>query len=241
MNFTKMKKLSVIIPAYNEENRITEALLDVDTVLSKQSFEYEILVINDGSKDNTVSVVSALQKDIKNLVLIDNDLNHGKGWAIKEGMHIATGDIRLFMDADNSTRIEEIFKMLPYIDQGFDVVIGSRYIQGSHIVIKQPWGRVFFGKIFRIISHILIPVGVNDLVCGFKIFTEKSASIIFPKQTIFGWAFDIEILMLARKNNLKIKEIPVTWRDRRDSDVKVSGMMQTFIEMIQIRFNLWFD
>jgi glycosyltransferase involved in cell wall biosynthesis len=231
----KKNTLSIIIPAYNEEQRITETLLDIDHKMSGQTFGYEILIVNDGSTDNTVSVVEKLQKQIPKLFIINNSENRGKGFAIKQGMLKAIGDFRLFMDADNSTKIDEVFKMLPYFNQGFDVVIGSRYIDGSEIVIKQPLKRIFFGRIFRIITHMLIPLGVTDLVCGFKIFTAKSAETIFPKQTIFRWSFDVEILTIAKKNGFKIKELPVRWKDNAKSRVNFSGMLKSFLEIIQIK------
>ncbi|MFA5889110.1 MAG: dolichyl-phosphate beta-glucosyltransferase [Candidatus Paceibacterota bacterium] len=235
----RAKKLSIIIPAYNEEHRITETLFDIHNTMQGQLFDYEILVVNDGSRDNTADVVEALQKQISKLYLINNSENHGKGWVIKQGMFRAVGNYRLFMDADNSTRVQEITKMLPYLQQGFDVVIGSRYIKESDIVIKQPWVRSFPGKIFRIITHILIPTGVTDLTCGFKIFSEKAVNVIFPQQTIFRWSFDVELLFLAKRNKLKIKEIPVIWMDNNKSRVKFRDMVRSFFEIIQIRLRVW--
>jgi glycosyltransferase involved in cell wall biosynthesis len=231
-----MKKLSVIIPAYNEGKRITSTLLDIHNVLSKQSFDYEILVVNDGSRDDTVSVVKSLDQRVSKLFLSDNDKNHGKGWAVNQGMLKATGDIRLFMDADNSTKIEEIFKMLPYFENGFDVVIGSRRIVGSQVVVQQPFFRTFLGWVFRTIVHALIPTGVVDLECGFKLFTEKAVKIIFPKQTVFGWIFDVEILSIARKNKLKVKEVPIIWRDDNESHMNFSAMAKSLLDIIRIKF-----
>lgn len=227
-------KLSVIIPAYNEEYRIVETLENVHLTLSNQPFDYEIIVVNDGSTDNTVAIVEELKRYIPKLSILSSDVNKGKGWAIKHGMFCATGDACLFMDADNSTKVEEVLKMFPYLEQGFDVVIGSRYIKGSDIVIKQPILRSFPGKIYRMITHLLIPVGAVDLVCGFKLFSRNAVNVIFPKQTIFRWSFDVELLMLAKKNGLKIKEVPVIWRDNTKSRVKFSGMVKSFFEIVQI-------
>lgn len=235
-----MKKLSVIIPAYNEGRRIPNTLRDIEKTLSNKQFDYEILVISDGSKDDTAEVVENLIKQMPKLFLIKNQENHGKGWVTKQGMLKASGDICLFMDADNSTRVEEVFKMLPFFDEGFDIVIGSRRIQGSNIAAKQPMLRDFLGWVFRTIVHILVPVSVTDSQCGFKVFTNKAVRIIFPKQTIFRWAFDVEILALARKNKLKIKEAPVTWVNDAESHVKFSGMVKMLLEIMQIRLNLWF-
>ena len=234
-----MKKLSVIVPSYNEENRIEKTLYAISQFLQKQTYSYEILVINDGSKDNTAKVVNSISLRVPNLRLIDNKDNHGKGWVTKQGMLAASGDIRLFMDADNSTKVDEIQKMVAFFDQGFDAVVGSRRIEGSNIAVKQSAFRDFLGGIFRLIVHILVPVGVTDSQCGFKAFSETAAKQIFSKQTIFRWAFDVEILALARKFGYKIKEVPVTWIDDSESHVKFSGMVRMLLEILEIRINLW--
>lgn len=234
-----MQKLSVIIPAYNEAHRIEKTLLSVNKFLKKQPFESEILVISDGSSDETVSVVNALKKQIRNLSVIANQENRGKGWVTRQGMLTATGDVRVFMDADNSTKIEEIQKFLPLFEQGFDVVIGSRRIQGAIIAIHQGLVRDFLGGVFRLIVHTLVPLGIKDSQCGFKAFSARAVQKIFPRQTIFRWAFDVEILALARLFNLKIKEVPITWMNDQQSHVKFSGMVRMLFEIFKIRWNLW--
>ncbi len=234
-----MKKLSVIVPSYNEEHRISRTLKSIDKFLSAQQFDSEIIVVSDGSRDNTAGVVNGLKQNVKNLVLIDNKENHGKGWVTRQGLMKASGDIRLFMDADNSTTVDQVLKMLPHFGQGFDVVIGSRRIEGSDIAIKQPWVRDFLGWAFRTIVHTLVPLGVADSQCGFKAFSAKAVEAIFPKQTIFRWAFDVEILALAKRGSLKIKEVPVTWINDAESHVKLSGMIKMLLEVLTIRWNLW--
>ena len=234
-----MKKLSVVIPAFNEEHRIEKTLLAVSEFLKKQSFEYEILVVNDGSKDGTSTVVKKLEAIIPKLKLIDNRENHGKGWVTKQGMLAATGDVRLFMDADDSTKVDEVANFLPYFDQGFDLVIGSRRIKGSKIAAKQSPIRDFLGGVFRFIVHTLVPVGVTDSQCGFKAFSAKASEAIFSRQTIYRWAFDVEILALAKKLGFKIKEQPITWVDDAESHVKFSGMVNMLLEVIEVRLNLW--
>ncbi len=234
-----MKKLSVVIPAYNEASRISHTLISVNEYLSAQSYESEIVVVNDGSKDNTAEVVKQLQPQIPRIRLLDNQENHGKGWVVKQGMLEASGDVRVFMDADNSTKIDEIGNFLPYFDQGFDAVVGSRRIAGSHVAKDQKMIREFLGWCFRTIVHILVPVGVTDTQCGFKAFTAKSAQAIFPKQTIYRWAFDVEILALARRSRCKIQELPITWVNDEASHVKFSGMVNMLLEVIQVRLNLW--
>lgn len=234
-----MNKLSVVIPAYNEEQRIAQTLHEVSRFLRNQAFDYEILVVNDGSKDGTANVVNGLAAELKNLKLIDNKENHGKGYVTKQGMLAATGDIRLFMDADNSTKVDEIIKMLPYFEKGYDLVIGSRRIVGANIAVHQPWFRDFLGGAFRFIVHTLVPIGVSDSQCGFKAFTAKAAQEIFPRQTIYRWAFDVEILALARRNKLTIKEVPITWVNDAESHVKISGMVNMLLEVVEVRLNLW--
>ena len=234
-----MQKLSVIIPAYNEEHRIEKTLLAVSDFLKKQTHQYEILAVNDGSKDQTALIVQKLAASIPNLKLLNNPENHGKGWATKQGMLKASGDIRLFMDADNSTKIEEVEKMLPLFDHGCDIVIGSRRIKGSVIAVRQPWIRDFEGGIFRFIVHSLVPLGVTDSQCGFKAFSARAAEAIFSKQIIYRWAFDVELLALARKYKFKIREVPVTWVNDAESHVKLSGKVNMLLEVLEIRKNLW--
>jgi len=235
-----MKKLSIVVPAYNESKRIGKTLVAMHNFLIKQAFEYEILVVDDGSKDNTVETVNALKSQVKNLSVIDNTENHGKGWVVKQGMLKATGDIRLFMDADNSTTVDQVLNMLPFFEQGFDVTIGSRRVEGSQIETKQSLIRDFLGGVFRFIVHTLVPVGVTDSQCGFKAFTAKAAQDVFSKQTIYRWAFDVEILALAKKQGYKIKEVPVVWVNDAESHVKFGGMVKMLFEIIEIRLNLWF-
>ncbi len=234
-----MQKLSVVIPAYNEAERIVGTLKSVNEFLSHQPYDSEIVVVNDGSHDNTSEVVSALSAQLPRMRFIDNKHNQGKGGVVKQGMLAAMGDVRVFMDADNSTKIDEITKFIPYFDQGFDIVVGSRRIKGSNIAVHQPWIRDFLGGVFRFIVHTLVPVGVTDTQCGFKAFTEQATMKIFPKQTIYRWAFDVEILALARRAKLKIQEVPITWINDDQSHVKFSGMVKMLLEVLQTRINLW--
>lgn len=231
--------LSVIIPAYNEERRVAKTLLDIDEYLKKQSYDYEILVVNDGSKDRTAEVVKEEAARMANLHLIDNQENHGKGWVVQQGMLKAQGQVRLFMDADNSTTVDQIANFLPFFEQGYDIVIGSRRIKGAVIAAKQPWIRDFLGGIFRLVVHFIVPVGVTDSQAGFKAFTAKATEAIFPQQTIARWAFDVEILAIARRMGFKVKEAPIVWVNDTESHVKLSGMMRMLLEVLQVRKNLW--
>ena len=231
--------LSVIIPAYNEEKRIAKTLLAVDGFLRRQTYEYEIIVVDDGSKDKTAEVVETLKNQVQNLKLIDEKVNHGKGWAVRRGMLEARGQYRMFMDADNSTTIDQVINFLPYFNESYDVVIGSRRIKGAVIAVKQSWVRDFLGGIFRLIVHRLVPLGVTDSQAGFKIFSQKAAEVIFKKQTIFRWAFDVEVLAIARLLGFRIKEVPIYWVNDLESHVKLSGMIKMLWEVWQVRLNLW--
>ena len=232
--------LSVIIPAYNEAKRLLNTLVAADEYLRRQSYEYEILVGNDGSKDNTADVVRKAEAFIKNLRLIDERENHGKGYVVRKGMLEAKGDYRLFTDADNSTSLDQIEKMWPEFEKGFDVVIGSRDIKGAELPVPQSWLRMRLGDIFNIIVQITSGLwGMWDTQCGFKGFTKKAAEELFSRATIERWAFDVEILVLARKLRFRIQEIPVRWVNDPNSKVKLSGMVKMLFEVLKIRLNLW--
>jgi len=230
--------LSVIIPAYNEEKRLPKTLEEIDKYLSRQDYSYEIIVVNDGSKDRTAEI--ARRSDIRNLRLIDNQVNHGKGYVVRQGMLEARGEYRLFTDADNSTSIDQVEKMWPYFKEGYRVVIGSRDIKGAVITVPQNWLRRRLGDIFNLIVQIVSGLfGIWDTQCGFKGFSRKAVEDIFPKLTINRWAFDVEILVLAKRMGYRIKEIPVVWINSPDSKVKLSGMIKMLLEVVKIRLNTW--
>ncbi|MCX6738175.1 MAG: glycosyltransferase family 2 protein, partial [Candidatus Parcubacteria bacterium] len=203
-------KLSVIFPAYNEENRIPKTIRLASEYLKRQSYDYEILVVNDGSKDRTAEIIRNMESEIPKLRLIDNEKNKGKGGVVKQGMLEARGEYRLFSDSDNSTSIDQVEKMWPFFEKGFDVVIGSRDIKGAILNPPQPWIRkVIFGDSFKYIRMFIIGLwNIQDTQCGFKCFTNKAAEDIFSKAKIDGFVFDVECLMLAKRLGYKIKEIP---------------------------------
>ena len=230
--------LSIIIPAYNETKRLPLTLMDIEKRLSDFDFSYEILVVDDGSKDATEEVVKRFSHLIKNLRLIDNKENHGKGWVVRQGMLEAKGEIRLFTDADNSTSIDQFNNMLPYLKQGYDVVIGSRDVKGAKLVPPQAWYKRLAGNIGNLLIQILLLPGMWDSQCGFKAFTEEAAEKIFPLMKIDRWAFDVEALSLAKKLGYKIKEMPVVWVNSLESKVKLSGYINFFSEVLKIKW--WF-
>jgi len=232
--------LSVIIPAYNEERRLPKTLEEIDKYLSKQSYDYEILVVNDGSKDRTIETVKNLTPTIKNLTVTGYEQNKGKGFAVRFGMLEAKGDYRLFTDADNSTSIDQIEKMWPEFEKGSDIVIGSRDVKGAVLNPPQSWIRqIILGEGFKLYRKIIIDLwGIEDTQCGFKCFTKKTAEDIFPKCKIDRFAFDPEILIAGKLSGYKIKEIPVYWKNDLESKVKFKSIIKMALDLIKIHWNL---
>jgi len=232
--------LSVIIPAYNEERRLPKTLEEIDKYLRGQSYDYEILVVNDGSKDRTVEVAKSLMLKIRNLKVTGYEKNQGKGYAVRFGMLEAKGEYRIFTDADNSTSIDQIEKIWPELEKGYDIVIGSRDVKGAILDPPQPWLRkVLLGEGFKLYRKIVLNLwGTEDTQCGFKCFTKLATENIFPRCRINRFAFDPEILIIAKKMGYKIKEIPVYWRNDPESKVKPKWIINMAVDLLKIRFNL---
>ena len=231
--------LSVIIPAYNEEKNIKSTIQSIHGYLYDKKIEHEIIVVTDGSKDMTVDIVNSLTAEIPNLVLLRFDINKGKGYSVKEGMLKATGDYRLFTDADNATSIDHIEKMMPFFGQGFSVVIGSIATKDSVVASgSEPVWRRLFGMMGNLFIQIMVVPGIKDTQRGFKMITAEAANKIFPKMTIERWGFDIEMLALARKFGYKIREVPIVWKNDPNSHVKLSAYFQVLMETVKIRWNL---
>lgn len=231
--------LSIIIPSYNEEKRLPKTLQSVGAYLKRQSWRYEVIVVSDGSQDRTAEVTRELMAQMPHLRVIDNKENHGKGYVVRQGMLEAKGKYRLFTDADNSTSIDQVEKMLPFFERGYEIVIGSRDVKGAVIATSQSRWRVLLGDIFNLIVQTISGLwGIWDTQCGFKGFSQKAVEDIFPRLTIDRWAFDVEILAAAKKLKYKIKEIPVVWINDPNSKVKLSGMVKMLSEVFQIRWNL---
>jgi dolichyl-phosphate beta-glucosyltransferase len=236
--------LSVVIPAYNEQDRITKTLLAVDQYLQKQDFGYEILVVSDGSKDKTAEVVENFKASIRNLELINNPANHGKGWVVRQGMLAAQGQVRLFMDADNATTIDHFDKMKPHFESGADVAIGSRDpkdAKGAKQAVPQSAFKRTLGNAGNILIQIFAVWGVWDTQCGFKAFSARAAQAIFSRCKIDRWGFDIEALALARRLKYKIAIVPVYWINDPNSRVNLRGYLMTFKELFQVWWWLVID
>lgn len=236
--------LSVIIPAYNEEKRISKTLLAMDQYLQPQPYDYEILVVSDGSKDKTVEIAENFKRQIKNLRVINNQENHGKGWVVRQGMLEAQGEIRLFTDADNSTSIDHFDRMKSYFEQGYEIVIGTRDAKdaiGAKQAVPQSFLKRQLGNAGNILIQIFAVWGTWDTQCGFKAFSAKAAKDIFSRAKIDRWGFDIEVLALARRLKYKIAIVPVYWINDPLSTVNWKGYLRTFKELFQVWWNLITD
>jgi dolichyl-phosphate beta-glucosyltransferase len=232
--------LSIIIPAYNEESRLISTLSRIDEYLREQSYSYELIVVSDGSRDGTARVALEWQPDGCPLEVIDRKENRGKGYSVREGAALAKGEYILFSDADLSTPIEEVEKFLPLLKSGADIVIGSRSLQDSRVEVHQPFYRVMMGRVFNGMVRLLAVRGIVDTQCGFKCFSRKAVEEIFSRCLIEGFAFDVEILFLARKLGLSIEEIPVRWINAEGSSVSpIRDSLAMFREICQVRLNDW--
>lgn len=226
--------LSVIIPAYNEEKRIGVTLDHIATYLSRQSYDWEIIVVNNGSTDNTATLVKNRQKEIPHLQLIESQ--KGKGYAVARGMLEANGEFRLYTDADNSTTIDHIELMLPYFKKGYSVVIGSLTEPGAKTISagKESLWRVPLAKLGNVWIQIFAVWGIKDTQRGFKMYTAKVAEDIYSRLTVLGWGVDIEVLAIALTRGYKIKEIPITWNNGSDTKVTPWTYIQCLLQTLQV-------
>lgn len=233
------KRLSVIIPAYNEERQIKVTLEAIYNYLSRQDYSWEAIVVSDGSFDKTVEMVSEFISNKPEFSLIANTLNHGKGFVVRQGMLQAQGDFRLFTDADNSTSIEQVEKFWFYLSEGYDIVIGSIEIPGAVINERAQWYRRFLGRYSKYLIRIVAGLWkIRDTQRGFKCFSAKSARDIFSRAKIDRFGFDIEVLALAKKMGYKIKEVPVVWNNPGNSTVHLSSYFQVLKDLFKIRWYL---
>ncbi len=204
--------LSIIIPAFNEENRLPLTLQKTIVFLNAQSYVSEIIVVNDGSKDKTKESAEAFLSQYINLHIINLTSNKGKGFAVKEGMLNARGKFRLFMDADYAVPIEFVTTFLSMIDHEYDIVIGSRGLRQSQIVQHQPFLREYFAKVFGLLQRVILGLPFIDTQCGFKLFTSSAAEKLFNMQTLTCAYFDAEILYIAHNIKMQIGEIGIRWK-----------------------------
>ncbi len=234
---TDLPMVSIVIPAFNESARITKSLAKIDEFLKKSSLPAEVIVVDDGSTDDTAEQVRSARP--KNLRLLLNGMNRGKGYSVRQGVLAAQGDYILFTDADLSAPIEEIEKLLDVaIRESADIVIGSRAVDRSYINKHQSRGREYGGIIFNLMVRSLLGLRLYDTQCGFKLFHCAKAKAVFEKQTTFGFGFDPEVLFLANRLGLRIREVPVHWSHSDGSKVKFwRHGVRMFGDLIRIRWN----
>jgi len=228
--------LSIVIPAHNEESRLPRTLGQVFAFLKKQSYLSEVIIVENGSSDRTLEIAHQFSQQYPSLVVIHEE-QRGKGNAVRRGMLAARGEYRFICDADLSMPIEETAKFIPPVLTDFDVAIGSREAPGA-VRYNEPAYRHWGGRAINFIIRLLILPGLNDTQCGFKCFHAKAAQDLFSQQTLNGWSFDIEILYLARRKKVRLREIPIHWYFDPDSKVSaVRDALRMIGDIFRIHFN----
>ncbi len=230
--------LSIVIPAYNESERLSPTLERVLTFICHHPWDAEVVVVNDGSRDQTAAVVRSYSQKSGGIVrLLENPGNRGKGFSVRNGVLHSNGDIVLFTDADLSAPIEEATKLIAALEGGADIAIGSRWARSELQTQRQSLSRQVLGRVFNALLRILLRLNFKDTQCGFKAFRRQAAKAIFPFQRIERWGFDPEILFLARKYGLRVAEVPVRWG--HDSRTRINPLMdglRMVAEMLRIRW-----
>ncbi len=228
--------LSIVIPLYNEEKRIIPTVQKTLNYLKEQNFDFELIFVDDGSKDKTIDVLRGYENG-ENIKIIKHQINRGKGASVKSGVLASKGEIVLFSDADLSTPIEELDKLIKEIEE-YDVVIGSRSIDENLLLKKQPIHRILIGKIAKLLIRLVLNINYKDTQCGFKLFKRDVAFKLFYKMRMKRWSFDYELLFLAKRFKFKVREVPVIWINNEDSRVNsFIDPIKSFIDLIKIRFN----
>jgi dolichyl-phosphate beta-glucosyltransferase len=228
---------SIVIPAYNESARIRATLDKILAHIGERGWNAEVLIVNDGSSDDTAQIVQQYASQHPALRLLENPGNRGKGYSVRNGMLHATGEWMLFSDADLSSPIEEADKLIAALAGGADVAIGSRWLRKELQTQPQPLYRQLYGRVFNLALRILLGLHFRDTQCGFKAFARRATDLIFPLQHIERWGFDPEILFLARKFGLKVEEVPVKWAHREGTRLNpLRDGLRMFLEILKIRW-----
>ncbi|MEI8343503.1 MAG: dolichyl-phosphate beta-glucosyltransferase [Candidatus Moraniibacteriota bacterium] len=234
--------LSIVIPAYKEKERIGGNLLEIESFLSSKSFTCEIIVIVDGSPDNTAQVAQNYASQVKNLRVIRNKENHGKGYVVRQGLLEAKGEFVVFLDADGSTSITHVEKALLEFEKGADVVVGSRKIKGSFVQIHQPKHREIMGEGGNWLIRIVLGLwSFPDTQCGFKMLTGKAAHEVAKRMVVDRFGFDFELIVLAKELGFKVVQMPVRWLNEEGSTVSLTGpngFIQVLIDLFKTKGRL---
>lgn len=231
--------LSLVVPAYNEEKRIENPLEGVVCYLRKHFDRWELIYSDDGSTDGTAAKLVKMKEKYPEIKMVTVPKNKGKGSAVRVGMKAASGNVILFSDTDFSTPIEETERLIHFLQNGYDVAIASRGLSASQVEVHQAWPREMMGKLFNILLRSLLPIDFMDTQCGFKMFSRKAVDTILPKMHLDGFAFDVEMLIIAQANQLKIVEVPVIWRDVLDSRVHpVRNSLEMIRDILIVRYQL---
>ena len=236
--------LSVIVPVYNEEKTLDKNIQSFNNYLVKQDYDFEIIIVNDGSKDGSGGIANKLARENSKIRVIDNKINKGKGFVVRQGIVEGKGDFRLFIDADNATTIDHLDLAWEKFSKGADLVIGTRStkdVLGTKQIIKQAKWKVTFGILGNSLIQFLLVRGIWDTQCGFKIFKKEIIEDTVAKTKTNRWAIDVEMLLLAQKNNFKIAKIPVSWKNSEFSRVGVKGYLVALKEVLQIKKNLFLN
>jgi len=233
--------LSIVIPAFNEAHRLPTSLRDLRSFFQKVQSGIEILVVVETSSDGTLEAARAAAKGDDRFVVIDNLVQRGKGYAVRSGMLKARGRVIFYMDADLSTPLAEVFKFLAHFNEHPDVnvIFGSRALETSEILKKQSWIRRNLGRSFNYFVQRLVAPGISDTQCGFKAFRHQAAQDIFTRQTLDGFAFDVEVLMLARSLGHRVDVLPVRWTNSPDSRLKIwRDPIKMFWDLLKLRHRI---
>lgn len=233
--------LTIIIPAYNEENRIKNTLIIINDYVQEKNINAEIIVVDDGSTDLTTNIVEKLKAKIPHLKLINLEHNQGKGFSVRKGVESSQGKFILFTDADNSTPIEEYEKLMDRMKNAqAQIAIGSRFLHDSKVHIAQPAYRIFLGRAANLLIRIFLIDGLRDTQCGFKLFEHNAAKEIFSFQKIKRFAFDMEALLVGVNLGYKIIEVPISWYNSSESRVRpIRDALTTLKDLFLIKLNLW--
>lgn len=228
---------SIVIPAFNEQARIGETLDRVMACVENRRWAVEVLVVNDGSRDRTASIVLAAARRYPNLRLIDNAENRGKGYSVRNGILQSRAPIVMFTDADLSAPMEEAERLFSAIHEGADIAIGSRWLDRSRQTLRQPIYRRFFGRCFNLLTRMVMNLPLADTQCGFKAFRRDAARTIFLRQRIERWGFDPEILYIALRRGYQVREVPVTWgHDERSRISYLKDGLKMLQDLLLVRY-----